>query len=79
MSPVALLLPESDLVGDGGRDGGAHAGARQHVHLEEPGQYSCKSGVYIFNVLTKTVLVIFGVNLQFLSFELDFWPKLVIL
>ena len=47
------------------------------MHLEEPGQYSCKSGVYIFTVLTKTVLVIFGVI--FFSFELDFWTNLVIL
>ena len=33
--PVPLLLPQLDLVRDGGRDASSHAAAAQHVHLQE--------------------------------------------
>ena len=36
MSPVSLLLPQSDLVSDGGRDVGGHLVGGHHVHVEEP-------------------------------------------
>ena len=35
VSPVSLLLPESDLVCDGGRDVGGHLVGGHHVHVEE--------------------------------------------
>ena len=35
LSPVSLLLPQSDLVGDGGRDLGGHLVGGHHVHVEE--------------------------------------------
>ena len=34
--PVPLLLPQPDLVSDGGRDGGGDGGVGQDVHLQEP-------------------------------------------
>ena len=34
--PVPLLLPEPDLVSDGGGDGGGDRGVGQHVHVQEP-------------------------------------------
>ena len=36
VSPVSLLLPQSDLVSDGGRDVGGHLVGGHHVHVEEP-------------------------------------------
>ena len=36
LSPVSLLLPQSDLVSDGGRDVGGHLVGGHHVHVEEP-------------------------------------------
>ena len=35
LSPVSLLLPQSDLVSDGGRDVGRHLVGGHHVHVEE--------------------------------------------
>ena len=35
LSPVSFLLPQSDLVGDGGRDVGRHLVGGHHVHVEE--------------------------------------------
>ena len=34
--PVPLLLPQPDLVRDGGGDDGGHRVGGQHVHLQEP-------------------------------------------
>ena len=55
LSPVSLLLPQSDLVSDCGRDVGGHLVGGHHVHVEEPddlvsGDASPDVGVIVLSV-----------------------------